>query len=179
MLQLPSQTLKHLYLNISSSGKRTHVQIINFPHLKVLEMDCHSSTSFPSWITIPPTSMLILTRRSILLSGLPSVSRLWCETFKGCNNLTNRCPLLEELRLVDPGPEQIEMKWLSPLLSMRKQNVDKKLEVDGVRMQPLKRLIYRLSMFVRELDFVKQQVAEEKIDFDDHQDEFFSVEVFV
>jgi len=142
ILEPCSKNLKHLNMTVWDEGKKdTPVELSK---LEVLEINVYKS--FPMWLICPQNCTLVLKRksqnsRSSIPGELPSFSRVWLETFAGWENLTARCPELEELRIDLDYLGVNAANDLVAILNERKHSVEAEIKVDGVKMVPLKRLI--------------------------------------
>lgn len=127
---------------------------IELPRLQVLQFritwEGLDAYVFPSWLRLPFSCKLLLEQIHVA-SGLPSVSELWIggdgwiDEMNWANQLGGRCPLLETLRF-----DSTRVKFITdPLLNLlrkRQENVEAGLEVDGVKMISLKRLVVHLPI---------------------------------
>jgi len=96
LLENPSQTLKHLQIKMEEPAEPTP---LNFPQLEVLDLPlCPQTRSFPMWLIIPSTSLLILSHP---YQGLPSISELWVEDLRSWEILAESCPILKTIRIRD------------------------------------------------------------------------------
>ena len=97
--------------------------------MAVLELN-DGNQGFPRWKVVPPT---IKVSCALIQLNLPSISEL------------HRCPTLKTLRL-----KSVDWSELQEFLLARKQYVENRLEVDGVRMEPLKKLVIDFELIKEE-----------------------------
>lgn len=139
-LQKCSQGLKHLDFSIPFVFGSPQYEPQELPRLQVLEIGCTPTLRYPSWLRIPSSATLIIT--GDLPPSLPSVSRLWLRFNEGFQNLPTISAELEEFRFEDNYlgfPGRIEA--LSSALTQRKSNASAGMEIEGIKMTPLKTLL--------------------------------------
>ena len=139
LLEGPSGSLKHLTFSFKHGYKENHsgVPTLEFPKLEVLELD--DGGNFPRWLLIPDSAILIAHSG---LSNLPSISELWAEDLDFMEEeLSDRCARLKTLVLVARFQEAYQRDPLLNILNKRRINVEAGLEVDGVKMEPIQKLV--------------------------------------
>lgn len=139
ILEPCSTSLRYLAISISEAAGPQSLSPLEFPLLEFIQLEwplSHEvqSSRFPSWMKVPPSSTLYVP--NLVCWGIPSVSKLWVGWVDGPERLWNSCPILEVLKVEGSGRLTGE---LYVLLEERKANVESGVEVEGVRMQPLKK----------------------------------------
>lgn len=134
LLARPAQTLKHL--SICIHDEQQDLAPLNFPNLQVLELLLYES--YPSWMLIPSTSTYI-NKQYRIAPNLPSITELWASSTLKWENVSERCPVLTTLRMELDTKVAAQVNRLLPFIKKRRENVG--LEVDGVGMVPMERLI--------------------------------------
>lgn len=158
-----SKSLKHLRITIDDYGtsEHDHIHPLVFKNLVVLELQVIRSDSFPNWIILPEDVVLILNGGDIL-KNLPNVMELWLNSIQNWEELGERSPELDILRVSSLGLSLASLRRnLLDLLKMREENADAGLEVNGVPMLYLGTLIIPFAQFSSsELDEIKEWVKE-------------------
>jgi len=73
--------------------------------------------------------------------GFSHISSLWIEDLRSVKSMSANSPKSQDLK-VDLDPSQpLELDPLFDMLNQRKDNVEARLDVDGIKMEPLKKLI--------------------------------------
>lgn len=164
LLELPSQTLKHLkfYIFDHQETEPSDIKTINFPNLQLLEFGTNNAV-FPYWFNVPPTLILVLKPRNEVPSRLPNIEevRLDLQETNDFSNLGSQCPLLKELRFGE---------WLFfsrrdgilSLLRKRAENVEAGFELGGVKMIPLKKVVlsFRKTKLSRKVKTLVEEVVD-------------------
>lgn len=159
ILEVPSKSLKHLRIEVGNEGAHEKLTPLEFPLLKVFEF--WSPDEFPSWIILPYRCTLVLSRWK-LPSALPSISELWIEGEDGLENLEQRCPRLETLR-VRSIPEYFQdmQNSLVSVMRRRREHVEAGLEVDRVAMRPISKILCSIRHFRdHQVEELRELVAE-------------------
>jgi len=96
ILEVPAQTLKHLFLDMDEHQDLAYssaFQRLELPSLKVLELD--GCSDFQLWMNIPSTSTLIFPNGECRIpTNIPSISAVWVpDLLGGCENIEKRCTL--------------------------------------------------------------------------------------
>jgi len=136
-----AQSLKHLSITLEDREEVEDEDItsLRFPLLEALELD-PSSLEFPSWMVVPSTSKLA---SRVLLSGLPSsiremridhVTPEWIY-------MAHRCPTLQVLTIAQKSLQA------SKYLQSRSEDIRAGVEVDGIRMGPLEKLVIPVQKY--------------------------------
>jgi len=123
---------------------------------------------------VPPTLKLFT---GSVYSGLPFLSKLWKICAFGWGELSTKCPNLQVLMMLEASTDEISLKDdLLSLLRARKKNVESRLEVDNVKMEPLKKLVIPFKEHsARALEKCRELVGE-VVDWD-LEPQFFEVEI--
>lgn len=150
ILESPSQTLRHLIIYTSRPRPEDSLlSPIDLPKLEILEMKTQdsslASSIFPSWIRVGP-SLSTLIRHGHFYPSCPSVSTLWIDHPESIERLADNCPELVELR-VDSHDYLCtnDLRALLSMLKQRKRKVEAGMEIEGIKMVHLKRLMIDLS----------------------------------
>lgn len=172
LANLPLKTLKHIALHTNLDVEEVPPLPFRFETIEVFEFSNLSNQPFfPSWVMIPITATLMVeSNLSGVCSSLPSVSTLWLTEIENVQVLGSRCPELVRLRM-DPEeiPDASEWDELVLTLQQRKKNVEAGIEVDGVKMIPLKTLVFpfkaiEAGLSFRMLIFKLKTLVEEVVD---------------
>lgn len=146
ILQGSSQTLKHLAINLNHHGGEAQqpAMTFQFPLLQVLEIELWLLI-FPSWISIPPTCTVI-SRSQHVITDLPPTSNLWLDSLQHVEDLAiSRNPNLVGMRIITFDTLFLRKKAIDEfnlMLRERKDNVEAGMEIEGVKMVHLKRLVF-------------------------------------
>jgi len=155
ILALCSKTLKHLDIGLKSGRLDEIIFPLEFSLLEVFEIRL-GEENFPTWMVVPQSLKLFDPSNS---AGLPSISILWIYSFNDWEELSNRCPCLQIFRL--DSFYSGDMFKLVNLLSTRRDNVDHGLEIERVKMEPLRKLVIPFKVFSQsELEQLRGLVGE-------------------
>jgi len=127
---------------------------------------------------VPPTLKLFT---QDVHSNTPSIQELWVNLLTQIvwdwEDLSSRCPKLQVFRLErrrELGDSESE-HLLSPLRA-RKENSDRRFEVDSIQMEPLKKLVIPFDKFsAADLEECRELVGE-VVDLES-EPEFWDVEI--
>lgn len=136
------QSLKHLSVHMENGYRPQSFATVNLTRLEVLELAVYPN--FPSWLRIP-SSCTFINGNHGLISSLPQIEKLWIQDLRMVQSLAITCPHLVELRIVKYQSEPLARNDLGALidaLRQRKDNVNAGMEIEGVKMIPLKRLVF-------------------------------------
>ena len=133
---------------------------LEFPRLEVLED--YSEIDFPNWIKIPYTSTLMVYHNEVL-NGLPNVSHLWLTGIEKCGRLTKSCPSLKTLRVASKSSI---INSATLLLDQRRSMVEGSMEIDGIKVTPIKTLSGDFKRFSEEELASLGNFAEDLIDLE-------------
>lgn len=140
LLDQCSPTLKHLKIWFKGVLDGEIIPSLQSPSLELLDVD-EEKQVFPRWIEVPKTVKL---HSCTVLSGLPPISEVFTST-SNWDRLSNACPTLQVL--ISTGSRADNNEELLSLLDSRKEAVEAGLEVEGVKMQKLEKLMIRSSGF--------------------------------
>lgn len=136
-------SLKHLSLELGGINDGELLQPLRFPILEVLKL-YETESIFPSWMAVSSSLKL---ETFCIYRRLPSISELFVENefyVEEVARLTDRCPSLQILhfskRLLAYTDSIRHAEFIKLLLEGRRDNVAAGLEVEGVKMESLKRL---------------------------------------
>lgn len=165
LLEAPSKTLKDLggWIRLHDGG---FLPPIDLPNLEVLKIGHNYPfmRSFPSWMRVGP-SFSTLVCYDELYSSFPSVSTLCVTNLWSINLLVKNCPGLVDLRVkVYQGMMAEEQNNLILMLQQRKRNVEAGMEIEGVKMIHLKRLVFNFSSFESSQIQQMESLVEEVLD---------------
>lgn len=116
---------------------------LELPSLEVQDLKLEDQNSmiahydFPSWMLPSPSSKLVT---PYVLSGLPQIAELWVSHPDNLEALSARAPTLACLRYCYNYEDEYEDEDILSLLRARRENVEVQVEVNGIKMQTLKRL---------------------------------------
>lgn len=141
----PSRTLKHLRVNFPDwkAEERATIRSLKFPLLEVIEVE--DGYSIPGWITLP-TSVTLIDRGIESGLDLPSISKLWILHLDRIDDVQNRAPILQTLRVFSIKLEVAHWKKILEIVTTRWENVQAELKVDGIQMEMIKTLIIPFSL---------------------------------
>jgi len=172
ILVQPSKTLRHLSIRIEK-GRGERIEPLHFPCLEVLDV-LELGNGFPNWMSVP--LKLKLTTGSVYSRMPSSVSNLWVSHLRNYIYLTFRCPKLEVLRYDGNGLEAYATD-LEQLLLERRDNVEKGLKVEGIKMEPLKRLLIPCDNFALETVGRFRNLVGEVVRYTAEEPRFWEVEI--
>jgi len=114
---------------------------------------------FPTWMVVPPTLRLFTYE---IQTNLSAIQELWFEYLENWQLLSSRCPNLQVLRSELNGfnPQQ----HLLDLLKARERNVKMGLEVDQLKIEPLKKLVIPFNELSAEALEECRELVEEVVD---------------
>lgn len=162
VLEGPAHSLKHLDIQIHEFDEDQELPTLNFLNLEVLELMSYGY--YPNWLSIPSTSTFI-SKQYHVPRCLPSINELWVDSLmKWEENLAGKCPILNTLRLSFDKKVIAQIKRILPLLKKRIQNVEEGLEVDGVAMVRIERLIVPLRFLKAELISELRELVDQVVD---------------
>lgn len=150
LIEPSSKTLKHLRCRIKVDYDDHLLSPVEFPNFEAMEIRYNEveDSEFPPWIRVGPSLSTLICNHE-LYSSLPSVLTLSIDQLKFINQLEDKCPDLVELRVEAQRPVRRlipknvhEMLWM---LEQRKRNAEAGMEIEGVKMVQLKRLLIDFS----------------------------------
>lgn len=160
LLEASARTLKDLSISIGLSTGES-VPPLEFPSLEVLEL-YEESAVFPAWMKVNSNLKLYA---EVLPSNLPSISEVWVFYLTaGWRGLSMSCPLLKVLTF--EGEEQLDLPNLESLLVTRRENVERGLEIEAVKMEPLRKLVIPSRMFTSKMLEKLRVLVDEVVDYD-------------
>lgn len=142
-----SQSLKHLGVRMEKAEKLFPLQL---PSLEVLELEVTSENGyeFPTWMLVKPT--LKLTPLS-LINNIPPISELWVTQATDLHFYLEQCPQVQVLRLEVTSDKTGDGAYIDDellgFLSKRGIQVENEESVQGVKIEPLKKVIIPFQMF--------------------------------
>lgn len=146
ILEVCGGNLKHLKMAVDLPDQTLQILPIELPRLKALDYDCRTFTRLadrtPYWLQAPLISFL---RTNESFPPSPCVSTLSHTGHPEMNQIENNYPVLVELmQTVRRGSifrPDTDWDMLLTILQCRKINVETGMEVDGVKMILLKRVV--------------------------------------
>lgn len=115
---------------------------LEFPLLQFLELE-EVSLQFPSWMIVPPRFKLF---NKLLHFDLPQQpSELWVYYLMDWEAVSVKNPRLQVLRFEGTDPDYQDE--LLPLLQSRNKKIVDGFEIEGVRMERVKKLVIPLGEF--------------------------------
>ena len=146
---------------------------LQFPTLKVLDLN-DSLSEFPHWMVVPPTLKL---HSRYFQIGVPSVSQLSFDHVEACwielDHL--KCPLLQVLKFEVHEVYNFTDRLLN-LLRSRRKFVEAGLEVEGGKMQALKKLVINFERITFSQLEECRELVEEVVDWKSEPD-FWGFEI--
>lgn len=145
LLERCSRTLKHLGIHIFDPTAFGKVSPLDLTCLEVMELRYTSPRAdFLSSFRIASTCKVI--SRAKIPSRLPSISELWTGSCVSDWELLERfCPSLEILRIDSVGKKgdlgNMDASRLLLSLRRRRENSEAGLEVNGIKMRPIRKLV--------------------------------------
>jgi len=127
--------------------------------MEVLSIYEEDGRCFPSWIVVPPTTKVALLSP---YSNLPSVSELNIHFTSHWKNISGRCTLLRSLK---NSYDCFKIEDVPALLSARRENVKAGMKVDGIKMEPLKRLVIRFKKLNEDRLAELGELVDQLVDF--------------
>jgi len=128
------ESFKHLSIRLNQQVLSEELSSLSLPNLEVLEL-MEIDDQFPTWMVVPPTLKLSTSQ----YRDLPDLGELWLEALGGWGRLLlSRRPNLQVLRVGCPNPA---VQKLLDLLRVRRASVEDGLEVEGVRVVDLSKLV--------------------------------------
>ena len=94
-----SKTPRDLQITFEDSDENENISLLEFPQLEVFQFE--GPSPFPSWMEVPQTLRLYT---AYIPYRLPAISSLWLFGMIGWEELSNRCPCLQMLKLNHPSP---------------------------------------------------------------------------
>jgi len=162
-------SLRHLSLKLFTGDEG--LLPLQFPALESLGLE-QTSWIFPTWMLVPPSLKL---ESHFIHEGLPSISELSIiEIQPYMSALDHVCP---ELQVLDfQFAEHTDGRDLGRLLGTRRDNATAGLEVGGIEMQSLKKLVIPFDE-LDELTLDKyRELVDESLDSNE-QPWFWEIEV--
>lgn len=140
----PSVTLKHLGMRVNHAedAERSGITLLLFPKLQVLEffyLDIHDS-QLPRWMSAPQLSSLVTNSLHTSLVSTSSVSLLWIDGVD--TRVSDTFPNLSQLIYQPLGLANYSLLGsVIQMLIQRFPNVAAKMQVDGVEMRQIQKLV--------------------------------------
>lgn len=94
-----SKTPRDLQITFEDSDENESISLLEFPQLEVFQFE--GPSPFPCWMEVPQTLKLYT---AYIPYRSPAISSLWLFGMIGWEELSNRCPCLQMLKLNHPSP---------------------------------------------------------------------------